>query len=73
MDEEQQVLSESRADVRPLHLDVVDTMGTQDAIQRFNELLTKPHVASGVSYWYPTSYTLPALLTQCLLSFGRTR
>jgi NAD(P)-dependent dehydrogenase (short-subunit alcohol dehydrogenase family) len=45
MDEEQQVLSESRPDVRPLHLDVVDTMGTQDVIERFNELLTKPHVA----------------------------
>ncbi|KAF1942577.1 DUF1776-domain-containing protein [Clathrospora elynae] len=50
MDEEQQVLSESRADVRPLHLDIVDTMGTQDAIERFKELLTKPHVAfSGAS------------------------
>ncbi|EMD63081.1 hypothetical protein COCSADRAFT_172474 [Bipolaris sorokiniana ND90Pr] len=45
MDEEQQVLGESRADVRPLHLDVVDTMGTQEAMRRFNELLTKPHVA----------------------------
>ncbi|CAA9957462.1 Short-chain alcohol dehydrogenase [Pyrenophora teres f. maculata] len=45
MDEEQQVLSESRVDVRPLHLDVVDTMGTQDAIDRFNALLAKPHVA----------------------------
>ncbi|KAI4701697.1 hypothetical protein J4E81_003437 [Alternaria sp. BMP 2799] len=45
MDEEQQVLSESRADVRPLHLDVVDTMGTKQAIQNFNELLVKPHVA----------------------------
>jgi NAD(P)-dependent dehydrogenase (short-subunit alcohol dehydrogenase family) len=44
MDEEQQVLSESRPDVRPLHLDVVDTLGTQDAIERFNGLLTKPHV-----------------------------
>ncbi|KAF1835403.1 DUF1776-domain-containing protein [Decorospora gaudefroyi] len=50
MDEEQQVLSESRADVRPLHLDVVDTLGTQEAVERFNELLTKPHVAfSGAS------------------------
>jgi hypothetical protein len=38
MDEEQQVLSESRADVRPLHLDVVDTMGTKEAIRNFNEL-----------------------------------
>ena len=45
MDEEQQVLGESRADVRPLHLDVVDTMGTQQAMRRFNELLAKPHVA----------------------------
>ena len=50
MDEEQQVLSESRADVRPLHLDVVDTMGTKEAIRNFNELLVKPHVAfSGAS------------------------
>ncbi|KAJ4372307.1 hypothetical protein N0V83_004081 [Neocucurbitaria cava] len=50
MDEEQQVLSESRADVRPLHLDVVDTLGTQEAIERFNNLLTRPHVAfSGAS------------------------
>jgi NAD(P)-dependent dehydrogenase (short-subunit alcohol dehydrogenase family) len=45
IDEEQQVLSESRADVRPLHLDVADTMGTQEAMERFNTLLTKPHVA----------------------------
>lgn len=45
MDEEQQVLSDSRADVRPLHLDVADTMGTQEAIERFNNLLTRPHVA----------------------------
>ncbi|KAH8732708.1 hypothetical protein GQ44DRAFT_696306 [Phaeosphaeriaceae sp. PMI808] len=45
MDEEQQVISESRADVRPLHLDVVDTFGTQEAIERFNDTLTRPHVA----------------------------
>lgn len=45
MDEEQQVLSESRADVRPLHLDVADTMGTEEAMQRFHTMLTKPHVA----------------------------
>lgn len=45
MDEEQQVLGESRADVRPLHLDVVDTLGTQEAIERFHDMLTKPHVA----------------------------
>ncbi|KAF2132886.1 DUF1776-domain-containing protein [Dothidotthia symphoricarpi CBS 119687] len=45
MDEEQQVLSESRADVKPLHLDVVDTYGTQKAIERFHHMLTKPHVA----------------------------
>lgn len=45
MDEEQQVLSESRADVRALHLDVADTMGTQEAMERFNALLTRPHVA----------------------------
>lgn len=45
MDEEQQVLGESRADVRPLHLDVADTMGTQQAMERFNTMLTRPHVA----------------------------
>jgi len=45
MDEEQQVLSESRADVRPLHLDVADTMGTQEAMEHFNTMLTRPHVA----------------------------
>ena len=45
MDEEQQVISESRADVRPLHLDVVDTFGTQEAIECFNDTLTRPHVA----------------------------
>ncbi|KAI8939953.1 hypothetical protein NX059_003679 [Plenodomus lindquistii] len=45
MDEEQQVLSESRADVRPLHLDIADTMGTQEAVDRFSNMLTRPHVA----------------------------
>ncbi|KAF2627890.1 DUF1776-domain-containing protein [Macroventuria anomochaeta] len=45
MDEEQQVLSESRADVRPLHLDVADTMGTEEAMERFHTMLTRPHVA----------------------------
>lgn len=45
MDEEQQVLGESRADVKPLHLDVVDTLGTQEAIERFHQFLTRPHVA----------------------------
>ena len=29
----------------PLHLDVVDTFGTQEAIERFHEMLIKPHVA----------------------------
>lgn len=49
-DEEQQVIGESRADVKPLHLDIADTLGTQDAIDRFHELLTRPHVAfSGAS------------------------
>jgi NAD(P)-dependent dehydrogenase (short-subunit alcohol dehydrogenase family) len=45
MDEEQQVIGEARADVRPLHLDVVDTFGTQEAIERFNETLGRPQVA----------------------------
>ena len=45
MDEEQQVLSEARADVRPLLLDIADTMGTRQAMERFHGLLTRPHVA----------------------------
>jgi NAD(P)-dependent dehydrogenase (short-subunit alcohol dehydrogenase family) len=45
MDEEQQIISEARADVRPLHLDVVDTFGTQEAIDRFHETLTRQHIA----------------------------
>jgi NAD(P)-dependent dehydrogenase (short-subunit alcohol dehydrogenase family) len=45
MDEEQQVVGESRVDVRPLHLDVVDTFGTGEAIERFKETLKRPHVA----------------------------
>ncbi|KAF2013185.1 DUF1776-domain-containing protein [Aaosphaeria arxii CBS 175.79] len=50
MEEEQQVHNESRADVRPLHLDVVDVLGTKDAMDRFNDLLLRPHVAfSGAS------------------------
>jgi NAD(P)-dependent dehydrogenase (short-subunit alcohol dehydrogenase family) len=45
MDEEQQVIGESRVDIRPLHLDVVDTFGTEEAIERFNETLKRPHAA----------------------------
>ncbi|KAL6712016.1 hypothetical protein ACN47E_003059 [Coniothyrium glycines] len=60
MDEEQQVLSESRADVKPLHLDIVDTMGTQEAIERFHELLTRPHIAfAGAS---PHNFNLRGVL-----------
>ncbi|KAF2875045.1 hypothetical protein BDV95DRAFT_626593 [Massariosphaeria phaeospora] len=44
-DEEQQVLNELKTDVRPLHLDVVDSLGTQDAMDRFNNLLLRPHAA----------------------------
>ncbi|KAF2186793.1 DUF1776-domain-containing protein [Zopfia rhizophila CBS 207.26] len=50
VEEEQQVQNESRADVRPLHLDIVDSLGTQDAMERFNNLLLRPHIAfSGAS------------------------
>lgn len=50
MEEEQQVQNESRADVRPLHLDVVDSLGTREAMERFNNLLLRPHIAfSGAS------------------------
>ncbi|KAF1997503.1 DUF1776-domain-containing protein [Amniculicola lignicola CBS 123094] len=44
-EEEQQVQGESRADVRPLHLDVTDTLDTEDALGRFHNLLLRPHVA----------------------------
>ncbi len=43
-DEEQQVLSEARTDLRPLHLDVVDSLVTQDAIEEFQTMLTRPHI-----------------------------
>ncbi|KAF1969213.1 DUF1776-domain-containing protein [Bimuria novae-zelandiae CBS 107.79] len=45
MEEEQLVHGESRADVRPLHLDVADVLGTRDAMERFTNMLLKPHVA----------------------------
>ncbi|KAF2682513.1 DUF1776-domain-containing protein [Lentithecium fluviatile CBS 122367] len=45
IEEEQQVQGESRADVRPLHLDVADVLGTQEAMERFNDVLLRPHVA----------------------------
>jgi NAD(P)-dependent dehydrogenase (short-subunit alcohol dehydrogenase family) len=46
MDEEQQVISESKADIRPLHLDIVDTFGTEEAIECFNDTLKRPQAAS---------------------------
>lgn len=50
MEEEQLVHGESRADVRPLHLDVADVLGTQEAMERFHHMLVRPHVAfSGAS------------------------
>jgi NAD(P)-dependent dehydrogenase (short-subunit alcohol dehydrogenase family) len=50
MEEEQQVHSESRADVRPLHVDVVDPLGSREAMERFNKQLRRPQVAfSGAS------------------------
>lgn len=45
MEEELQVQGESRADVRALHLDVADVLGTQEAMERFNNLLLRPHIA----------------------------
>lgn len=45
MEEEQQVHGDSRADVRPLHLDVADVLGTQEAMKRFQDMLLKPHAA----------------------------
>jgi NAD(P)-dependent dehydrogenase (short-subunit alcohol dehydrogenase family) len=44
MEEEQLVQGEMRADVRPLHLDVVDSLGMQEAMERFNDVLLRPHV-----------------------------
>ncbi|KAF2468182.1 DUF1776-domain-containing protein [Lindgomyces ingoldianus] len=50
VEEEQQVHGESRVDVRPLHLDVSNVLGTQEAMERFNNLLLRPHIAfSGAS------------------------
>jgi NAD(P)-dependent dehydrogenase (short-subunit alcohol dehydrogenase family) len=50
MEEEQQVHSESRADVRPLHVDVVDPLGCREAMERFNKQIRRPQVAfSGAS------------------------
>jgi NAD(P)-dependent dehydrogenase (short-subunit alcohol dehydrogenase family) len=45
MEEEQQVQGEARADVRPLHLDVADVLGTREAMDRFKDVLLKPHAA----------------------------
>jgi NAD(P)-dependent dehydrogenase (short-subunit alcohol dehydrogenase family) len=42
MEEEQQVHSESRIDVKPLHVDVTDPMGTREAMERFAKVLNKP-------------------------------
>ncbi|KAL5121342.1 hypothetical protein ACEQ8H_000810 [Pleosporales sp. CAS-2024a] len=41
MDEEQQVLGEARADLRPLHLDVVDSFGMHGAMERFHDTLRR--------------------------------
>ncbi|CAI6271983.1 unnamed protein product [Periconia digitata] len=50
LEEEQQVQGESRADVRALHLDVADEFGTQEAMNRFQSMLLRPHIAfSGAS------------------------
>lgn len=50
VEEEQMVHGESRADVRPLRLDVADVLGTQEAMERFTNLLLRPHIAfSGAS------------------------
>ncbi|KAF2118484.1 hypothetical protein BDV96DRAFT_569967 [Lophiotrema nucula] len=50
IEEEQLVQDQSRADVRPLHLDIADVLGTQEAMDRFNNLLLRPHIAfSGAS------------------------
>lgn len=50
MEEEQQVQSESRVDVRPLHIDVVDPQGTREAMEKFANSLRRPQAAfSGAS------------------------
>jgi len=49
-EEEQTVQSEARVDIRPLNLDIVNTLSAQEAIERFNNLLLSPHIAfSGAS------------------------
>jgi NAD(P)-dependent dehydrogenase (short-subunit alcohol dehydrogenase family) len=42
-EEKHQVLNEPRADVRPLHLNVADTLETEEAMDRFSNLLQQPH------------------------------
>lgn len=50
VEEEQIVQGEARVDIRPLHLDIVDSLSTQEAIERFNNILLSPHIAfSGAS------------------------
>ncbi|KAK5016664.1 hypothetical protein LTR60_002300 [Cryomyces antarcticus] len=44
-EEEQIVKDESRVDIRPLHLDIVDPLSAQDQIDYFNRLLRNPHQA----------------------------
>ncbi|KAF2751041.1 DUF1776-domain-containing protein [Sporormia fimetaria CBS 119925] len=50
MEEEQQVHGESRPDIRPLHIDIVDPVGTRAAIERFTKSLRRPqHAFSGAA------------------------
>ncbi|KAI9698193.1 MAG: hypothetical protein M1836_004195 [Candelina mexicana] len=50
VEEEQVVYSESRVDIRPLNLDVVDPSSSQGAIEKFNRILSSPqHAFPGAS------------------------
>ncbi|KAF2754339.1 DUF1776-domain-containing protein [Pseudovirgaria hyperparasitica] len=44
-EEEQIVQSEGRVDIKPLNLDIVDPLSSQDAIDHFRNILMSPHQA----------------------------
>lgn len=50
MEEEQQVLGELRADVRPIRVDVTDALGTQEALEKFTDLLHRPNPAHNLRF-----------------------
>ncbi|KAF2085607.1 DUF1776-domain-containing protein [Saccharata proteae CBS 121410] len=45
LEEERLIQGESRVDIRPLGLDISDTLSAQEAIERFHSMLLSPHKA----------------------------